>query len=163
MANIWDTAVEMEKEGAAYYRELAGDSNISALKGVFNFLAQQENTHAALFESFKNDIEGKAPDSNEAIAFAKKAFAEIAVSFDTDGPLLEAKEAYRKALAAEQNAVKYYTELKEQATDDAQKTALDVIISEEISHASLMEGLVEFTRQPKTWLENAEFNHLEDY
>ena len=37
------------------------------------------------------------------------------------------------------------------------------LAGEEKKHIFLLENLVEFVFSPETWIENAEFNHLDDY
>lgn len=43
------------------------------------------------------------------------------------------------------------------------KKILTKLAEEEKKHLFLLENLVEFISRPETWIENAEFNHLDDY
>jgi hypothetical protein len=45
----------------------------------------------------------------------------------------------------------------------AQKELLNRIADEENRHYFLLDHMIEFIGRPQTWIEDAEFNHLQDY
>ena len=69
----------------------------------------------------------------------------------------------REAQTIEQRSWAFYEEQAERATDPAHKTLFLRIADEEKRHYFLLDSIVEFMDRPRTWIENAEFNHLEDY
>jgi rubrerythrin len=69
---------------------------------------------------------------------------------------------WKLAKDMEKQAVRYYSGMMKKA-DAFQKAALSVIIDEEQKPVVLMEALIGFARTPQAWLENAEFNYLDEY
>jgi len=52
---------------------------------------------------------------------------------------------------------------KKKLESKAQKNLLLKLAEEEKKHIFLLENLVEFVSRPDTWIEDAEFNHLDEY
>jgi rubrerythrin len=63
----------------------------------------------------------------------------------------------------EDRSVKFYTEKAEEEKSPGKKKIFEALSGEEKKHLFLLENLVEFISRPQTWLEDAEFNHLEEY
>jgi rubrerythrin len=59
--------------------------------------------------------------------------------------------------------VKFYTEKAAEEKDPGRKNIFKALAGEEKKHLFLLENMIEFVSRPETWLEDAEFNHLEEY
>ena len=70
---------------------------------------------------------------------------------------------YRQAQEIERQSRKFYKEQADQATKASARTILLEIADEEQRHYFLLDRIVEFIDRPRTWIENAEFNHLDEY
>ena len=156
-------AQKMELEGKAYYERLAAETAVAELKGVFTFLAGEEQKHFDLFQSMEKkqglpSTEGAGDMSTRV----KEIFGVLSASFALPEVVYDYQAAYGKALEMERQSVKYYSELAASA-DASDKKILDFIIAQEEGHARLMESLMEFVANPKTWLENAEWRNIESY
>jgi rubrerythrin len=57
----------------------------------------------------------------------------------------------------------HYEEMSDKVDNKLHKKILTKLAEEEKKHLFLLENLVEFISRPETWIENAEFNHLDDY
>jgi rubrerythrin len=157
-----DYAVKMEKDGEKFYRGLAAKSPDQGVKFILNGLADDEVKHAqALLElaagaspaMARTGILGGAQNVFSGMA-ARKAVA----AAGTDQAAL-----YEQALELERKSRDYY---QAQAGGAALKPARELFLrlaDEEGRHMLLLENMIEFISRPKTWLENAEFNHLEEY
>ena len=51
--NIYDFAIQMEKDGEAYYRELGRKSKAEGLQFIFSILADEEVRHYTILEKMK--------------------------------------------------------------------------------------------------------------
>ena len=162
MASIWKLAQDMEKQGKAYYEKLAKSSKNPEIAAVFAFLAREESVHLATFEKLEKGMKVTARLVSGSTVKAAKLFGKMAVRSRIDGEKESAVKAYKEALAMEKQAVKYYRGMLKKC-DEPQRAALSLIIEEEQNHVALMEALIDFARKPQEWLENAEFNHLDDY
>lgn len=162
MPSVWKLAKDMEKEGKAYYEKCAKSSKNPEIAAVFAFLAKEEAVHLKVFEKFEKGMKVASRLASGSTAKAAKLFGKMAAKGKIADEKESAVKAYKEALAMEKQAVTYYTGMKKKC-DAFQCAALDVIIEEEKKHVTLMDALIDFARKPEAWLENAEFNHLDDY
>ncbi len=49
--DIFDYAIQMEKDGEKYYREIAGKTNNKGLATIMNMLADEEVRHIQIIEN----------------------------------------------------------------------------------------------------------------
>jgi rubrerythrin len=160
--NIFDYAMQMEKDGEAYYRQLAGKCHIQGLKKILNMLADDEVGHYNAFEKLKKGIDAEVPGSM-ALENAKNIFQDIKeteTGFDFD---VSEIELYKKAIEIEKKSEDFYSEKANEVEQPGLKDILLNIAEDEKKHRFLLKNTVEFLSRPKTWIENAEFNHLDEY
>jgi rubrerythrin len=153
--------MEKEKYSEDYYRRLAGKSNNKGLETVFNMLADEEAKHYKIVSDMKEDI---APDLAETtvLSDAKDVFAKMRESVQNFNLDASQTELYRKALKIEKQSRDFYLE----KADEVEKTQKEIFLKladEEKKHYFLLENIIDFVSRPKTWLENAEFYHLDEY
>ena len=162
MADVFAIAKTIETEGRDHYRALAASTDNREIAGVFRYLADEEEKHYRLFDRMQKKLPAEPFDPSDVLQKAKAAFQSMSAAVQTAGTG-DAESAYRKALAFEQKSVDFYEKVlkDESAADQAGTIAL--VLGEERKHVRLVEALVDFVRRPKEWLENAEFNHLDEY
>ncbi len=163
MADVWEFAKEIEVTGKAYYEKLADESAIEELSGVFSFLAGEEQRHYDIFTNMEKGLPTPELKHSEALKSAKDAFSNLAASFQVPEVIEDSESAYQKALDLEKKSIDLYENALREAKTDQQKTALEFIIEQEKKHARIVGAMMEFVRRPKEWLENAEWNHLDQY
>ncbi len=159
--NILIYAMQMEKDGEEYYYQLADQAPNKGLKAIFEMLAVEEMRHYQALDRMKT----VRPELAETtvLSDARNVFAEIkesGESFDFD---LGQIELYRKAQALEQRSADFYSEKADEVEHDYQKEIFLILTREEKKHYALLESIIEFISRPETWLENAEFCHLDEY
>jgi rubrerythrin len=159
--NILEFAMEKEKYSEDYYRHLADKSNNKGLKAIFNMLADEEVKHYKIVSDMKEDV---APDLAETpvLSDAKDVFAkmrEAVQSFNFD---VSQTNLYRKAREIEEQSRDFYLE-KANEVKESQKEIFLKLADEEKKHYFLIDNIIDFVSRPETWLENAEFYHLEEY
>ena len=124
-------------------------------------LADEEVKHCNAIEKMRTV---KPPIAKTTILTdAKNVFVQIkefSESFDFDTTQIE---LYRKAQDIEQESRDFYLEKADEVEEKYQKTLLLRLADEEKKHYFLLENIIEFVSKPETWLENAEFYHLEEY
>jgi rubrerythrin len=157
-----ELAKNIEQEGKRYYEKLAGESPVSALSGIFKLLAQEEQQHYELFNSWQ-EISYPHPSSSGTVsAEAKRAFAALSAQFTLPETAYDYSKAYAKALELERKSISLFEDMLGKASSAAYKNILSFLIQEEQKHEHLVEHILDFVNEPKTFLENAEFNHLDD-
>jgi rubrerythrin len=159
--NIFEFAMEKEKYSEDYYRQLAGKSNNKGLEMIFNMLADEEAKHYKIVSDMKEDIATNLAETS-VLSDAKNVFAKMrgaALSFNFNATQTD---LYRKALNIEKQSQDFYLG-KANEVEETRKGIFLKLADEEKKHYFLLENIINFVSRPKTWLENAEFYHLEEY
>ena len=161
--NIYQYAMKLEKDSENYYNGLMSKTDDIGLQSILKMLADEEVKHFNIVKKMmKTDICPEFAETdilkNAKNVFVKIKGKKLAFNFD-----LEQADFYRKAQEFEEKSHKHYLEMSDKMKDEAQKNLLLKLAEEEKKHMFLLENLVEFISRPKTWIENAEFNHLGEY
>ena len=159
--NIFDYAMQLEKDGETFYRELAQKSDDSGIKSIFNMLADDEVKHNKILEDMKKEEKPQMANT-EVLKSARNIFAQLKEEgkFDYKLPQIE---LYKKAQGLEKKTEDFYREKAEEVEGEYQKEMLLKIAEEEKKHYFLLDNVIEFVSKPQTYLENAEFSNLEEY
>ncbi|OPY73511.1 MAG: Rubrerythrin [Syntrophorhabdus sp. PtaU1.Bin050] len=160
--DIYEYAMQMEKESEKYYRELVEKTMNKGLRAILTILADADVEHYNIFQKMKKD-ESIQMTQTDVLSNVKKVFARMKEKDDTAGVDMSEIELYRKAQEIEKRTETFYREKAGIATDEAQKRILHKIADEENKHYLTLENIIEFVSRPSQWLENAEFYHLEEY
>jgi len=154
--NAYEYAMEMEKEGEAFYRELAKSTDDSSLKNIFLTLADEEVKHYEMFEALSKGDDSAVPKMDD-MKDIKEIFSNLKgfdknLTFGTDQVAY-----YKKALEAEDKAYALYIKKAEEVENPEHKKVFLQIAEEEKKHQEVLENLVEFISCPNEWVANAEF------
>lgn len=160
--DVFDFALQMEKDGEAYYRECAAKTASVGLSRILLMLADAETTHYELFSLMKAREEAALPDA-ALLDRVKNVFVELRGLEGAVGVRSSEVELYRKALELERKSWEFYDSAAERAGSPIEKLTFERIAVEERRHYRIVEGIIDFVSRPEQWLENAEWNHLEDY
>jgi rubrerythrin len=159
--DVFEYAMQMEKDGEEFYRQLAQQANNKGLSTILTMLADDEVKHYNAIKTMQTE----KPDMPETTVLtgAKNIFVQMkdsAKHFDLD---IKQIDLYKKAQDIEQKSQDFYLQKADEVTDKAQKDVFLKLADEEKKHYFLLENLIEFVSRPERWLENAEFFHLEEY
>ena len=161
MMNIFEYAMQMEKDGEDYYRQLAQQIANKGLRTILTILADEEVKHYNAIEKMKTAEPYTAETT--ILTDAENVFVQIqksGESFDFD---LGQAKLYKKAQDIEKRSRDFYLEKANEVKEGYQKEIFLRLAEEEKKHYFLLENIIEFVCRPETWLENAEFYHLEEY
>jgi rubrerythrin len=159
--NIYDFAMQMEQDGEAFYRQMANQTAGAGVQRILNALADDEVKHYNVVKQMKQEAVAPQMDDTVILASAKNVFAQMqGRSWDTAGPQVE---VYQQAQELERQSRAFYLEKADEVPQATHKELLLRIADEEARHYFLLDHMVEFVNRPQTWIEDAEFNHLEQY
>ncbi len=159
--DIFEFAMQMEKDGEAYYRELAAKAGNKGLSNILTMLADEEVKHYNIFQKMK-ESKVEVPDS-DLLGNVKNIFIQMKERGDTFLFEAEQTDYYRKALDLEKKSENFYRDKANETTDTHQKAIFNKIANEENHHFRIVENIIDFIQRPEKWLEGAEWYHLEDY
>ncbi|MBV6519012.1 MAG: rubrerythrin [Candidatus Brocadia sp.] len=160
--NIYDFAMQMEKDGEQYYRNLIQKTRNAGLKKILDMLADAEVRHYDTLQKMKKNEKTQLPDS-EILSKVKNIFMEMKAGKDTLDVNVSQKEFYKKAQEIERKSRQFYTEKAAEVDNQSQRETFLTIADEEERHYVILENIINFISQPSTWLENAEWYHLDEY
>jgi rubrerythrin len=159
--DIFEFAIGMEKEGEIFYLELANKMSHPELKKIIRLLAADEVKHAQVLKEMRS----KTVEMEDSLILskAKTIFSQVAGECNPLLPIESMNELMDQALDFEKKSEQIYTDYAKKSTDTISTALFMRIAAEEKKHFILLENLKEFLLRPEQWLENAEFNHLDEY
>lgn len=164
--DIYQFAMQMEKDGENYYRQLAREATVPGLTKIFTMLADEEVKHYQVVSKLAQKESNPQLADTRIFNNVTNVFKEMReekgeLPIDTTA----AVNSYRKACEIEELSGNFYHEKADQAADEHQRKILLRLAGEEDNHLRIMENILEFVSRPEpgNWLENAEWHHLEEY
>ncbi|MBN2062846.1 MAG: ferritin family protein [Deltaproteobacteria bacterium] len=144
-SDVMDMAIEIEKNGASFYRESADMFPGSESEKLLLDLAAMEDEHEKRFEEMKKSLsetERSAtvfdPD-NESLQYLK-ALADLRVFYDKKRPGESLIEILKSAIEAEKESMVFYLGMKDMVPEKYGRQRIDDIIREEMGHITLLSG-----------------------
>lgn len=150
-AEIYDVAIEIEKNGIAFYTRAAESSKNSEVKSLYNLLAGEEKKHLQFFQKSKESLETSLPPDTlddeyalylkalvDSIVFTPEKIAEVA----NTSKISHDSQALDFALGIERDSILFYLEMKPLMSRTG-KGDLDKIIKEERSHLERLSAIKE--------------------
>ncbi|MFQ5721031.1 MAG: ferritin family protein [Candidatus Aminicenantales bacterium] len=159
--NVFDYAMEMEADGRKFYLEIAAKSKNQGIKTIAKMLANDEQKHFNILKKLKE--EQPVLEKTEILKNAKNVFAEMKDKIDEFIKPESEIELYKKAQEIEKKSENFYLEKAEGLKENYQKEIFKKIAEEEKKHYFLLENIIQFVSRPLTWLDDAEFYHLDEY
>lgn len=159
--NIFEYAMEIEKEGEKFYREIAAKTDHPGVRSILNLLAEDEVKHYLTFHSMKGGKDVEMADTR-VLSEAKSVFSKLTGGPDQFAGLPE-KELLAKAQQLEKKSEEFYRDKARESEEENTRAILERIAGEELKHYWLLDNMIAFLSRPENWLENAEWNHLEKY
>ena len=158
--DIYEFAMQMEQDGEQFYRNLADKCGNQGIARILTGLANDEAKHYRIVRDMAENA-GADMEATTILTDAKNVFEQMqGTSFDLGGLQVD---VYRQAQEIERRSREFYEEKADQVTRPDTKAMLLGIAEEERRHYFLLDQIIEFMNRPRTWIENAEFNHLEAY
>ena len=164
--NIYEYAMQMEKDGEDYYRRLAGESKTAGLQRIFAMLADEEVKHYGVIMAMRQKIRETVLEDSSILNNTRNVFQDMK---DQKQPLHIDSSAeadkYRNARDIEEKSREFYQQQADQSKSEHERQIFLKLAAEETKHLHIMENIVEFVSRPEPgqWLENAEWTHLESY
>jgi rubrerythrin len=163
--DIYQFAMEKEKYSEEFYRHLAGRTNNAGLRNILTMLADEEVKHYHVVEQMKAETAAAGQEITDTpiLANAKATFEKMRGSMDRFDFDVSEADLYRKACDIEEQSRNFYLEKAEESENPVHQALFRKLAEEESKHWQIVEGIRSFVARPESYLENAEFDHIEDY
>ena len=159
--DIFEFALEQEKLAGQYYRQLAEKANNHGLRSILNMLAEEEGRHYAILELMKINNPVEITETN-VLSNARDVFNIMRGSPEEFSFNISEVDLYNKAIDMEVESRDYYLAKVQEVELLRQKELFEALAKEENKHFILLESICDFISEPDTFLENAEFFHLQE-
>jgi len=140
---VFEIAVQIERNGAKFYRNCAENVTDASKKQLLIDLAEMEDEHEETFKSLRKElsIDEKIQttfDPNGEAERYLRALADTRVFYEKDVDTSSIKEILKAAITAEKDSIVFYLGMKGVVPAHLGKDKLDDIIKEEMGHISLL-------------------------
>ena len=141
--DIFEMAVQLERNGAKFYRDAAKTISDPQAQAMLLGLAQMEDEHQSTFAAMRAELTASEKGAtvfdpkNEAVLYLR-ALADTRVFFEKTIDTTSMKDILKAAIEAEKDSILFYMVMKESVPAKLGKSRLDEIIREEMSHVRLL-------------------------
>jgi hypothetical protein len=160
--NILELAKKKEQFSIDLYAAMASKTQNEGLKGILTMLIEEEKKHYKIISDLAKEIPAGMLDTpvlkNASDIFKKMTQGAMQFIFG-DSEL----ELYEKAGHYEKESMEFYLQKASETTDELQKQVFKRLAAEEQKHLVLLDNICDFVSRPLSYLEDAEFVHLENY
>ena len=165
--DIFEFAMQMEKDGEEYYRQLAGKTDVRGFAAIFTRLAEAEVEHYKVLRQLKKQQAADLPEA-PLDDEAKSIFSELKAKGElpaVDPNAINAQvEMYRHAQQLEKKSMEFYREKAEGMDQSTAKALLLRLADEEKKHYWILDNIIESVSRPDFgWIEFAEWRHADEY
>ena len=153
-SEIFEIAVQIERNGAKFYRAAAELFDESRVHNLFLQLADWETSHEQVFADMRNELVAQGPElsafvTESDVIFDAQSMAALAVFGNSMGPSAEltGKESItdilKGAIEKEKGSIIFYTGLKDFVPAGTGRDKIADIIKEEMRHIIILRQSME--------------------
>jgi len=167
-ADVWqaiETAIQIEKDGLAFYTEAARQAGDPNGKKMFQSLARDEAAHLRLFETVHESLlkEGHWLSPEQVAAISPKRLDRPPI-FPT-GDAIKATEtperelsALRRGIQAENDSIAFYSQEMDKTEDPDARAMYAYLIEQEEGHRTILQGEYDYLTRTGFWFDIQEFD-----
>jgi rubrerythrin len=153
MTKALSTALKMESDGMAFYKQASQRTNNSLGKKMFESFIEDEKRHFAMIEALgkgliiDDQLEGTGPAER-----IQTVFSEARENIDRElGSDPSDVEALKFALSMEDKGWKFYKESAETAKSPDERKLFEVLAQEESQHHEMLQNALSYLEQTGDW------------
>jgi rubrerythrin len=155
--DIFEYAMNVEKDGEALYRELATDAPNTELWQIFEWLADAELRHYQIFKRMEDEkrvVVQETPLLQDVVNIFEQ------IKIDEKEIETMPANAYRKAKEIEEKMITFYLAKAAETDDPNEKAIFTKVADEEKRHAHVLENLINFANNPEVWIKEDRFKEI---
>ena len=141
--DVFEMAEQLERNGAAFYRNAAQCASDPSNKDLLMKLADMEDEHERTFVKLRSELtdKEKAPtvfDPEGETMLYLRSLADTRVFFEKQIDVSSMEDVLKAAIIAEKDSIVFYLGMKDLVPDKLGKGKLDAIIQEEMGHIKIL-------------------------
>jgi len=160
---FFEFALEMEKKTIESYRILA--EKCQSNEGVKNILLMLADDHEKHTKTLKEMQNNAAVEMEETETFreARELFSNMQKNNAPFSCEIDQVRLYEDASDLVLKKIQLYSDTVEKMETEENMTLVKKMAEEEKKQAVVLGHIIEMVKRPQTWLEDAEFHHLDEY
>jgi rubrerythrin len=161
--NFFEFALELEKKTIESYRSLAEkcESN-EGVKNILLMLADDHEKHAKTLKEMQNNAAVEMEET-EAFREARELFSNMQEDKTPFSCEIDQVKLYEDARDLVLKKHQFYLDVVEKMETEENKALVKKMAEEEKKQAIVLGHIIEMVSRPLSWLEDAEFHHLDEY
>jgi len=161
--DFFETALGLEKQMIRNYKDLAEQCYThEGVRNILLMLAADQEKHHEMFSGLKAR-NARMPEPAKVFKHARTLFEDMQKNRDTFSCDLDQLKMYEQARDLLVKKREFYVEAVGALKSFEDEELLKKIIAEEDKQAIVLENIIEMVNRPNSWIEDAEFNHLDEY
>ncbi len=161
-ANIFDYAMQLERDGEQFYADAADSVQHPGLASILMMIASAERMHYAMFARMKRNEPVMVADT-AILTNAKNVFVRMREQGGWEDMNVSEVGLYKRAQEIEKETEVFYLQKADALKGQPLESVFREIAEEERKHYFLLQNIIDFVSRPDNWLENAEWYHLDEY
>jgi rubrerythrin len=155
--NAIKTAIQMEKDGYAFYKKASAQTSSDMGREIFNSLAKDEQLHLEIFQKLFEDRIKKS--EWDTLVNSSKKYTDIDIfpkdlqQIEGANPNTNELDAIKIAMDSEKDAIEYYGKINDKTKEDDIKQIINEIIEQEKNHYSILQEEFEHLTKTGYWYE----------
>jgi rubrerythrin len=154
-------AIQLEKDGQAFFKAAAAKTSNSLGKKMFEKLASDEINHLKTFQEMFDSLTGGKDWRHVVQGYSPAKHPPLFVTDDTPKSRAEKSEgeveALRDAMEVERKAIDFFSEAAENAGDSMARQIFERIKEEEVLHYDLLQAQYDSVTNSGFWFDIQEF------
>lgn len=161
--DFFEFALDLEKKTIESYRKLA--EKCQSNEGVKNILLMLADDHEKHTKTLQEMPSNAAVEMEETEAFheARQVFTKMQEDKTPFSCDIDQVKLYEDARDLVLKKRQFYLDVVEKMETNENKTLVTKMAEEENKQAVVLGNIIEMIRRPESWLEDAEFHHLDEY
>lgn len=147
-SEIVEMGIQIEKNGKDFYDTLAGQSQDEKAKGIFKYLAAEEEKHIATFQKMLDAVNKYDPPESypgEYFAYMRALASEHVFTEENKGEeiakgIKSDREAVDMGIKLEKDSMVFYEGIKK-VVPEGQHKVIDALIAQETEHFNQLSNL----------------------
>jgi rubrerythrin len=161
--DFFEFALDLEKQTIGNYKTLAEKCQSNeGVKKILLMLAEDHEKHTKTLKEIQSKTSVEM-EKTEAFREARQVFAEMQKDKTPFSCDIDQVKLYEDARDLVLKKLQFYSDTVEKMETEENKALVKKMAEEEKKQAFVLENIIEMVRRPETWLEDAEFHHLDEY
>ena len=160
---FFEFALEMEKKTIESYRILAEKCQSNeGVKSILLMLADDHEKHTKTLKEMQNNAAVEMEET-ETFREARELFSNMQKNNAPFSCEIDQVRLYEDARDLVLKKIQLYSDTVEKMETEENMTLVKKMAEEEKKQAVVLGHIIEMVKRPQTWLEDAEFHHLDEY